>query len=189
MKLKLYKILTVIFIILSFSCGYYTSRYFTEKYNISDTIVKVDSIIIAKDNIVKIPYKVSEKLPPDTFFIQLDSSDMVNRYKTLSFKLYAQNEFLDTLKLDTIGKVYVRSFVSKNNLDSTLYSYYVNSYQKETKIFVKDKNSLYIGGLVGMSNLGPSVTYLKNQKYGYTVGCDVLTKSVNVGFSVKIKSW
>lgn len=189
MKLKLCKILTVIFIILSFLCGYYTSQHFTEKYSISDTIIKIDSIIIAKDNIVKIPYKVSEKLPPDTFFIPLDSIGIINRYKALAFKLYTQNEFLDTLKLDTIGKVYVRSFVSKNNLDSALYSYYVNSYQKETKIFVKDKNSLYIGGLVGMSNLGPSVTYLKNQKYGYTAGYDILSKSIYVGFSVKIKSW
>jgi len=189
MKLKFAKILSVIFIILSFLCGYYTSQHFNEKYSISDTIIKVDSIIIAKDNIVKVHYKVYEKLPPDTFFIPSDTSDIINRYKSLLFKFYTQNQFVDTLKLDTIGKVYIKNFVYRNNLDSTTYSYCVNSYQKETKIFVKDKNSLYIGGLVGMSNLGPSATYLRNQKYGYTAGYDILSKSVYVGFSAKIKSW
>ena len=126
-------------------------------------------------------------LPEDTLYIPTDTAELIARYRKLWTSYNTRNFYQDTLKFDTLGYAVVNQQVIKNTIDNIIYTYNLTIPEKTTTKFVYPKNSLYIGGLVGQSNISPMVMYTNKGKYNYLVSYNLVRSEVNAGVLIKFK--
>ncbi|MEI7943050.1 MAG: hypothetical protein WCH76_07830, partial [Candidatus Riflemargulisbacteria bacterium] len=91
------------------------------------------------------------KVRIDSIFLpDKDYEKLRKQYQDLLILYFQKNVLKDTLKLDSLGHVYVTDTVSKNLISSRIYNYSIK-YPKITetiKIPPKPRNQLYIGGML-----------------------------------------
>ena len=75
----------------------------------------------------------------------------------------------------------------RNEIDSLNDRYELKIPEKITTKFVYPKNSLYIGGLVGVGNISPMVMYTNKGKYNYLVSYNLVRSEISAGVIIKIK--
>ena len=112
-------VLILLIIILLQKCNH--GEQITETKITRDTVwIKKDSTIITNPQIVKtIPYEVpvdhwNTEYLPDTSSIAI----LVKQYEALVRELLAKNVHIDSIKIDSIGHVYITDTVSKNEIIS-----------------------------------------------------------------------
>ena len=183
MKLKLYNIF--IGLILGLMGGYlytylYTNTIIEEKveykYKYATNTVYIDAPTIR-----------SFVLPEDTLYIPTDTAELIARYRKLWASYNTRNYYQDTLKFDTLGYAVVNQQVIKNTIDNIIYTYNLTIPEKTITKFVYPKNSLYIGGLVGVGNISPMVMYTNKGKYNYLVSYNLVRSEVSAGVIIKIR--
>jgi len=113
---------------------------------IKDTVwVHTDSIVYTKPQIIKtIPVSYTERTKeylPDTNYSQL-----VSQYNHLVDKYLASNIYKDSIKIDSIGHIYVKDTVSNNLLKGRSISYSLKYPIINNYIPIKPKNQIYYGG-------------------------------------------
>ena len=126
-------------------------------------------------------------LPEDTLYIPADTAELIARYREIWTKHNTRNFYQDTFKLDTFGYFVSNIQVIRNEVDSLSGRYELKIPEKITTKFVYPKNSLYIGGLVGQSNISPMVMYTNKGKYNYLVSYNLVRSEVNAGVLIKFK--
>jgi len=127
-----------------------------------------------KDTVYTRPKVVYTK--PDTVFEPQylpdpDYDKLKEQYRDLLTKYFNTTMTKDTLKIDSIGHVYVTDWVWKNKIESRKYTYDIKfPVIKETITNpVKPRNQLYIGGAIQGSFVNPvnqinAGVLLKNKK-------------------------
>jgi len=144
-----------------------------------DTVwVKHDSIITSKPLIIYTkppPPEVIKEYLPDTNYNKL-----VIQYNNLLTLYLNKNTEKDSLKLDSLGYVYVTDIVYKNLIDSRSYHYNIKYPKITTTITLPapKKNQIYIGGalegntssIVNQLNAGFLLKNRKDQIYGVYSG-------------------
>ena len=111
-----------------------------------DTVwVYTDSIVHTKPQIIKtIPVIYTERTKeyiPDTNY-----ANLVKQYNQLADKFLASNIYKDSLRIDSIGHIYVKDTVSNNLLKGRDISYSLKYPIINNYIPVKPKNQIYYGG-------------------------------------------
>jgi hypothetical protein len=151
---------------------------------VKDTVwIHTDSTINSKPQIIKTePYAVpvdrwnTEYLPDSNY------SRLLNQYKLLVRELLAKNIQSDSIKIDSIGHVYITDTVSKNTIigRSTHYSLKYPVITTTITIPEKKKTQWYIGGsvqgqqgqIINQLSTGILIKNKKDQIYGGYVGMD-----------------
>ena len=114
--------------------------------------VKTDTVYITKDSLIvrKVPRIIRDttylpgeiKYIPDTNYAVLKK-----QFQNLVKEHTAINIYADTLKLDSLGYVFVVDSVQFNELKNRIYNYkYTLPIVKETTTVVKNRNQVYVGG-------------------------------------------
>jgi hypothetical protein len=111
-----------------------------------DTVwVHTDSTVYTKPQIIKtIPVIYTERTKeyiPDTNYSQL-----VSQYNHLVNKYLASNIYKDSLKIDSIGHIYIKDTVSNNLLKGRSISYSLKYPLINNYIPINPKNQIYYGG-------------------------------------------
>lgn len=126
-------------------------------------------------------------LPEDTIYIPADTAELIARYRKLWTSYNTRNYYQDTLKFDTLGYAVVNQQVIKNTIDNIIYTYNLTIPEKTITKFVYPKNNLYIGGLVGQSNISPMIVYTNKGKYNYLVSYNLVRSEISAGVLIKFK--
>ena len=180
--MKWYNILTMVVILLVLV--FFQRRFFPE----TNTIIYTDTTIITKDSIVYkdslIPYAV--KLPVDSVIIPADSAKLVARYLVLHREFFTEKYFADSVKIDSVGDIKVKFKVTQNSVFDYSLKYNLQSKKIVTQTLANPKNSLYIGGTVGLNNISPIVIVNNKDKYNYFVSYNLIRGELNVGVAVNI---
>ena len=182
--MKWYNIIIIGLII----CGviFVQRKFFPEQIITSHTdtvyVQHVDTFITEK----LVPYAV--KVPEvDTVFIPLDSAALVARYLALHKELYTKRYYKEIYKIDTIGTASIKGRVFLNKLDSLEFTYNIKTPTIiNTQIVANPKNSLYIGGEIGVRNFSPMLIWNNKDKVFYTVSYNLIAPSVSIGVAVNI---
>ena len=147
-------------------------------------IIKIDTIWISHINTVhtkpRLVYSdpkviIEPKYLPDTNYAKLRK-----QYQDLLTLYFQRNIIKDTLRIDSLGKVYVTDTVSKNLIAGRLYNYTIK-YPNITKTIIlppPSRNQLYIGGSlegnlinpISQINAGLMLKNKKDQLYGISAG-------------------
>lgn len=126
-------------------------------------------------------------LPEDTIYIPADTAELIARYRKLWTSYNTRNYYQDTLKFDTLGYAVVNQQVIKNTIDNIIYTYNLTIPEKTITKFVYPQNNLYIGGLVGQSNISPMIVYTNKGKYNYLVSYNLVRSEISAGVLIKFK--
>lgn len=169
------------------------------------TVTKIDTVYKQhKDSLVYVPDSVYvEKLTtlPPEYLPDSNYADLKKRYENLAFNYLERKDYIDTIKLDSVGYVALNDTISKNAIQSRkfVYSYNIPTITKtttNTEIF--RKNQLYVGGflfgnktnLINGVDLGIMFKNKNDFMYGLKAGVDG-TGSINYGagiyFKIKLK--
>jgi hypothetical protein len=120
----------------------------------------------------------------DSFFIpDKDYEKLRKQYQDLLVLYFQRNVLKDTLKIDSLGHVYVTDTVSKNLISGRVYNYNIR-HPEITKIitnYAVPKNQMYIGGSlqgnltnpVNQINAGLMLKNKKDQLYGIYTGINM----------------
>lgn len=157
---------------------------------IRDTVwVHTDSTVYTKPQIIKtIPVIYTERTKeyiPDTNYSQL-----VSQYNHLVDKYLASNLYKDSLKIDSIGHIYIKDTVSNNLLKGRSISYSLKYPIINNYIPVKPKNQIYYGGgvsgnpteIINNIHVGALLKTKKDRIVGVNVGLNP-TGSLTYGVS------
>lgn len=126
-------------------------------------------------------------LPEDTLIIPADTAELIARYREIWLSHNTRNFYQDTFKLDTFGYFVSNIQVIRNEVDSLNGKYELKIPEKITTKFVYPKNSLYIGGLLGVGNISPVIMYTNKGKYNYLVSYNLVRSEINAGVLIKFK--
>jgi len=160
-------------------------------HSISDIVIKRDTVyvehsgtVITKPQLVKTePYAVpidrwNTEYLPDTNYDKL-----LKQYESIVRELLAKNIQSDSIKIDSIGHVYVTDTVSKNLIvgRSTHYNLHYPIITNTIIVPEKKRNQLYIGGSVEGSqitpfdqlNLGLLLKTKSDKIFGISAGIDM----------------
>ena len=121
---------------------------------------------------------IESKYLPDSNYATL-----YKQYQDLLVLYFQRNVLKDTLRIDSLGSVYVTDTVSKNLISGRLYNYTIK-YPKITETVIvpaKPRNQLYIGGSlqgnlinpVNQINAGVMLKNKKDQLYGISAGINM----------------
>ena len=145
--------------------------------------VKTDTVYITKDSLIvrKVPRIIRDttylpgeiKYIPDTNYAVLKK-----QFQNLVKEHTAINIYADTLKLDSLGYVFVVDSVQFNELKNRIYNYkYTLPIVKETTTVVKNRNQVYVGGGIftntGLNTVGAELNLslkTKSDKVYYVNG-------------------
>ena len=163
------------------------SRCNQSKLNPQNPIVTRDTIWISHTDTIKTKPKLvytDPKIRIDSIFLpNKDYAKLHKQYQDLLVLYFQRNVLKDTLKLDSLGHVYVTDTISKNLVSSRIYTYLIK-YPKviETIILPSvSRNQLYIGGSlqgnlinpVSQINAGFMLKNKKDQLYGISAGINM----------------
>lgn len=179
-------IVALLIIILLQRCGGGNPEHPTDPQITRDTVwVQKDSTIISKPQLIKTePYAVpidrwNTEYLPDTS----DMSRLVKQYEALVRELLAKNIQSDSIKIDSIGHIYITDTVSRNIIigRSTHYNLKYPSITTTITIPEKKRNQLYIGGSVqgnqltplDQINIGLLFKNKRDQIFGVSAGLDM----------------
>lgn len=150
-------------------------------------IITRDTVWISHTDTVKTKPKLvytDPKVRIDSIFLpDKDYEKLRKQYQDLLVLYFQRNVLKDTLKLDSLGNVYVTDTVSKNLISGRVYNYTIK-YPKITetiKLPPKPRNQLYIGGMlqgnitnpVSQINTGLMLKNKKDQLYGISAGMNM----------------
>lgn len=148
---------------------------------IRDTVwVHVKDTVYTKPKIV---YTKPDTVIDTTYLPNPDYGKLKEQYRDLLTKYFNTNVTKDTLKIDSIGHVYVTDWVWKNQIESRKYTYDIKfPVIKETITPpVKTRNQLYIGGSlqgnftnpINQINAGLLLKNKKDQIFGLYTGMNM----------------
>lgn len=164
--------------------------------------VKRDTVYITKDSLIvrKVPRIIRDttylpgeiKYIPDTNYAVLKK-----QFQNLVKEHTAINIYADTLKLDSLGYVFVVDSVQFNELKNRIYNYkYTLPIVKETTTVVKNRNQVYVGGGIftntGLNTVGAELNLslkTKSDKVYYVNGMIIPNQGpfFGIGTQWKIK--
>ncbi len=165
---------------------------------IRDTVwVHTDSTVYTKPQIIKtIPVIYTERTKeyiPDTNYNKL-----VKQYNQLADKFLASNIYKDSLKIDSIGHIYVKDTVSNNLLKGRSISYSLKYPIINNYIPIKLKNQIYYGGgvsgnpteIINNIHVGALLKTKKDRIVGINVGLNstgVITYGLNSYWKISFR--
>lgn len=115
---------------------------------LKDTVwVYKDSIIYTKPQVIK-TVSVLYKDRPKEYLPDTNYASLVLQYNKLVDKFLDSNIYQDSIKIDSIGHVYVQDTVSNNLLKGRSYSYSLKYPIINTYTPTPPKNQLYYGGQI-----------------------------------------
>lgn len=159
---------------------------------IRDTIwIKKDSIVNTKPQLISsIPYPItnySKEYLPDTNYVKL-----VKQYQSIVAQLLATNIYKDSIKVDSIGNIFITDSVSMNALlgRSIAYNFKYPKIKETIIVPEKKRNQCYIGFSLQGNQFTPieiinAEFLLKNKKdniYGISAG---LTNNAQFIYGIK----
>lgn len=124
------------------------------------------------------------KVVIDSFFLpDKDYAKLRKQYQDLLVLYFQRNILKDTLKIDSLGHVYVTDTVSKNLISGRVYNYTIK-YPKIIETITlppKPRNQLYVGGTlqgnlinpVSQINAGLMLKNKRDQLYGVSAGINM----------------
>lgn len=130
------------------SCNNNPSPISSPKIIRDTTWVYKDSVIYSKPQIYKsIPAISTKEYYTKEYLPDTNYSKLLAQYKDIVNKLLAQNIYLDSAKIDTIGYVYLKDTISSNKISGRSVSYSVKyPIIKETIVIPeKKRNQVYAG--------------------------------------------
>ncbi len=129
---------------------------------LKDTVwVYKDSIIYTKPQVIK-TISIKYKDRPKEYLPDTNYASLVLQYNKLVDKFLDSNIYQDSIKIDSIGHVYVKDTVSNNLLKGRSYSYSLKYPIINTYTTSPPKNQLYYGGGV----IGSPVEIINNIQLG-----------------------
>lgn len=151
------------------------SRCNKPKPDVVEPIIKRDTVWLTHVDTVytkpKIVYSKPDTIYEPKWLPNPNYDKLLQQYKDLMTLYFTTNTLKDTLKLDSLGHVYVTDWVWKNKIESRKFTYNIKvPVVKETITNpVKPRNQLYIGGAIQGSITNPvnqinAGILLKNRK-------------------------
>jgi len=153
---------------------------------IHETTTTTKYKVIKETKYLDKPKIVSVVLPDDTVFIPADTAELIKKYKELHKSYYKRRTYRDTLTFDSLGYCVVEQEVTKNRIGSLRYSYSLTIPEKITYTIAYQKNSLYIGGLIGKELVAPTIEYT-HKKYTFGLGYNFWNNGFVTTFRYKIR--
>jgi hypothetical protein len=148
--------------------------------------IHIDTVLVTHTDTVpgkpQIVYTKPEIIPP-TFIPDTDCIKLRKQYIDLLDLYFRKNVYEDTLKVDSIGFVYVKDTVARNSIKDRTFSYNLK-YPIITKTITlppPSRNQLYIGGSlqgnitnpISQINAGVLLKNKKDQIYGAYAGMNM----------------
>jgi len=154
--------LSLIILFLVFILFFSKGKETTVTTSLKDTVwVYKDSIIYTKPQVIK-TISVLYKDRPKEYLPDTNYASLVLQYNKLVDKFLDSNIYQDSIKIDSIGHVYVKDTVSNNLLKGRSYSYSLKYPIINTYTTSPPKNQLYYGGGV----IGSPVEIINNIQLG-----------------------
>ena len=154
--------LSLIILFLVFILFFSKGKETTVTKTLKDTVWQVkDSIIFTKPLVIK-TISIKYKDRPKEYLPDTNYASLVLQYNKLVDKFLDSNIYQDSIKIDSIGHVYVKDTVSNNLLKGRSYSYSLKYPIINTYTTSPPKNQLYYGGGV----LGSPVEIINNIQLG-----------------------
>ena len=154
--------LSLIILFLVFILFFSKGKETTVTKTLKDTVwVYKDSIVYTKPQVIK-TISVLYKDRPKEYLPDTNYASLVLQYNKLVDKFLDSNIYQDSIKIDSIGHVYVKDTVSNNLLKGRSYSYSLKYPIINTYTTSPPKNQLYYGGGV----LGSPVEIINNIQLG-----------------------
>jgi hypothetical protein len=157
-----------------------------ELVTIYDTILKHDSSVIVKK--MRINHRDTTYIPEDPIYVfdTIDHEAAKQTFNKLVKKHATKNMYIDTILIDTFGKIYIYDTVQFNELGNRgiVKNYTIPVYTKYIKVPEEPKRQVYVGGgldgtyinkTVNINTAKAGVLYKnkKDQIYGATVGISI----------------
>ena len=154
--------LSLIILFLVFILFFIKGKETTVTKTLKDTVWQVkDSIIFTKPLVIK-TISIKYKDRPKEYLPDTNYASLVLQYNKLVDKFLDSNIYQDSIKIDSIGHVYVKDTVSNNLLKGRSYSYSLKYPIINTYTTSPPKNQLYYGGGV----IGSPVEIINNIQLG-----------------------
>jgi hypothetical protein len=154
--------LSLIILFLVFILFFSKGKETTAPKVLKDTVwVYKDSIIYSKPQVIK-TISILYKDRPKEYLPDTNYASLVLQYNKLVDKFLDSNIYQDSIKIDSIGHVYVKDTVSNNLLKGRSYSYSLKYPIINTYTTSPPKNQLYYGGGI----LGSPVELINNIQIG-----------------------
>jgi hypothetical protein len=126
------------------------------------------------------PYPVFVEVPPDTFFKDMDTAQMMKACHAIARDYYSKRSYRDTLKDDTSAFVCLLDTVHQNQLQNrTLIFQNRRPTAINTTIYGEiPRHKVFIGPVIGRSldqfAVGASVLWVTKKRFAYQYTYDVL---------------
>lgn len=167
-----------------------------------DTILKHDTSVVVKK--MKITSHDTTYIPEDPIYMLDTSCDLVKERFQKIVKLHTtKNMYVDTILIDTFGKVFIYDTVQFNRLGKRriIKNYTIPIITKTIKVPAEPKRQVYIGGgldgtyinktpMINAAKVGLLFKNKKDQIYGATVGVSIngyLTYGLQSYWKIKLK--
>lgn len=146
-----------------------------------DTILKHDTSVVVKK--MKITSHDTTYIPEDPIYMLDTSCDIVKERFQKLVKLHTtKNMYIDTILIDTFGKIYVYDTVQFNTLGNRgiVKNYTIPIITRTIKVPAEPKRQLYVGGgllatkdlMINAAELGLIYKTKKDQMYGVKAQLD-----------------
>ena len=174
----------------------------TEMLPIYDTILKHDTSVVVKK--MKITSHDTTYIPEDPIYMLDTSCDLVKERFNKVVKMHTtKNMYIDTILIDTFGKIYIYDTVQFNTLGNRgiVKNYTIPIITKYVPTPIPPKRQLYIGGgldgtyinktpNINVAKAGLLFKTKKDQIYGASVGVSVngyLVYGIQSYWKIKLK--
>lgn len=167
-----------------------------------DTILKHDTSVVVKK--MKITSHDTTYIPEDPIYMLDTSCDLVKeRFQKVVKAHTTKNMYIDTILIDTFGKIYVYDTVQFNTLGNRgiVKNYTIPIITRTIKVPAEPKRQLYIGGgldgtyinktpMINTAKVGMLYKTKKDQIYGASVGVSIngyLMYGIQSYWKIKLK--
>lgn len=174
----------------------------TEMIPVYDTILKHDTSVVVKK--MKITSHDTTYIPEDPIYMLDTNCDLVKERFNKVVKMHTtKNMYIDTILIDTFGKIYVYDTVQFNTLGNRgiVKNYTIPIITRYVKVPIAPKRQLYIGGgldgtyinktpNINVAKAGLLFKTKKDQIYGASVGVSVngyLVYGIQSYWKIKLK--
>ena len=190
--------LSLIILFLVFILFFSKGKETTAPKVLKDTVwVYKDSIIYSKPQVIK-TISILYKDRPKEYLPDTNYASLVLQYNKLVDKFLDSNIYQDSIKIDSIGHVYVKDTVSNNLLKGRSYSYSLKYPIINTYTTSPPKNQLYYGGgvngnpleIINSVHLGVILKTKKDRIVGINAGLNsqgTITYGVSSYWKIKLK--
>ena len=174
----------------------------TEMLPIYDTILKHDTSVVVKK--MKITSHDTTYIPEDPIYMLDTNCDLVKERFNKVVKMHTtKNMYIDTILIDTFGKIYIYDTVQFNTLGNRgiVKNYTIPIITRYVKVPSAPKRQLYVGGgldgtymnktpNINIAKVGVLYKTKKDQIYGVTVGVSIngyLVYGIQSYWKIKLK--